>query len=56
MKKRDVRIMFQPVGAAAEEGVALIMATLFSKARQVGESKKGITKTKSQVLRTILFK
>lgn len=56
MKKRDVRITSQPVGAAEEDSVALITATLFNKARQVGESKKGITKTKSQVLKTILIK
>lgn len=46
MKKRDVRIMFQPAGAAEEDSVALIVAALFNKARQVGQSKKGITKTK----------
>lgn len=38
-----------------EEGFALIMAKLSQKARQAGESKRGIKK-KSQNLRTILVK
>lgn len=52
MNKRDVRITFQLVGAAVEEGFALIMAKLSKKARWVGETKRGIKK-KSLILRTI---
>lgn len=44
MNKSVVRITFQLVGAAAEEGFALIVAKLSKKARQVGESKRGIKK------------
>lgn len=43
MNKRDVRITFPLVGAAVEEGFALIMAKLSKRARQVGESKRGTT-------------
>lgn len=52
MNKRDVMITFQLVGAAVEEGFALIMAKLSKKARWVGETKRGIKK-KSLILRTI---
>lgn len=44
MNKSDVRVTFELVGAAVEEGFALILAKLSKKARQVGESKRGIKK------------
>lgn len=43
MNKKDVRIMFQLVGAAGEDRMALSMAKLLNRARQVGESKRKVT-------------
>lgn len=43
MNKKDVRITFQLVGAAGEDSMALNMATLLNRARQVADLKREVT-------------